>query len=100
MLPILPGCSTAAAEKLWCLQGLLARCTSNRDFKGTPSQILCLADALSFTQKAEAAIQQGTLPKLKVCCYRPHTPLLHTDHCRRADCMYSSTLVVLRQEVH
>ena len=90
MLPLVPGCSIAAAGKLWCLQGLLARCTSNRDFKGTPSQILCLADALSFTQKAEAAIQQGTLPKLKVDCGL-HISLLHTDHCRRADCMYTST---------
>ena len=80
----------AAAGKLWCLQGLLARCTGNRDFKGTPSQILCLADALSFTQKAEAAIQQGTLPKLKVCCGVP-TSLLHLNHRRRAGWMYSST---------
>ena len=77
----------AAARQLWCLQGLLARCTVNRDFKGTPSQILCLADALSFTQKAEAAIQQGTLPKLKVCS-GPHTILLHPDHRRRVNCMY------------
>ena len=91
MLPVLPGCGCAAAEKLWCLQGLLARCTGNRDFKGTPSQILCLADALSFTQKAEAAIQQGTLPKLKVYCGL-HTPLLHTDNRRER---YACTLALL-----
>ena len=78
MLALLPGRSTAAAGKLWYLQGLLARCTSSRDFKGTPSQILCLADALSFTQRAEAAIQQGTLPKLKVRCGL-RTSLLHTE---------------------
>ncbi|KAK9815706.1 hypothetical protein WJX72_008353 [[Myrmecia] bisecta] len=47
------------------LQGLLHKAVQQREFKALPSQILCLADMLAFTQKAEAAIQRGHLPRLQ-----------------------------------
>lgn len=37
------------------------------DFKSMPSQVICLAGTINFTQQAEQAIQQGQLKTLQVC---------------------------------
>ena len=38
------------------------------DFKSMPSQVLCLAAAIKFTQQAEQAIEAGKLSSLQVWC--------------------------------
>ncbi|KAL0047749.1 hypothetical protein WJX82_010930, partial [Trebouxia sp. C0006] len=47
------------------LQGLLTSCMQHTDFKSMPSQVLCLAAAIKFTQQAEQAIEAGKLSSLQ-----------------------------------
>lgn len=51
---------------LLLVQGLLDKCVQQTDFKSMPSQVLCLAAALTFTQQAEQAIASGSLAQLQV----------------------------------
>ena len=50
------------------MQGLLTSCMQHTDFKSMPSQVLCLAAAVKFTQQAEQAIESGKLSSLQVWC--------------------------------
>ena len=57
----------SAIMMLWLrVQGLLEKCLQQTEFKTMPSQILCLAGALTFTQQAEQAIANGALAQLQV----------------------------------
>ncbi|DBA90074.1 TPA: hypothetical protein ACH3X2_004335 [Trebouxia sp. C0005] len=47
------------------LQGLLTSCMQHTDFNSMPSQVLCLASAIRFTQQAEQAIEAGKLSSLQ-----------------------------------
>ncbi|KAL3130926.1 hypothetical protein ABBQ38_000251 [Trebouxia sp. C0009 RCD-2024] len=47
------------------LQGLLTSCMQHTDFKSMPSQVICLAGSIKFTQQAEQAIQQQQLKTLQ-----------------------------------
>lgn len=49
-----------------CLQGLLTSCMQHTDFKSMPSQVICLAGSIQFTQQAEQAIETGKLIRLQV----------------------------------
>ncbi len=51
----------------YTVQGLLTSCMQHTDFKSMPSQVLCLAAAIKFTQQAEQAIEAGKLSSLQVC---------------------------------
>ena len=53
------------------LQGLLTSCMQHTDFKSMPSQIICLAGSIRFTQQAEQAIEAGQLKTLQVCQSTP-----------------------------
>ena len=50
---------------LLLMQGLLADCMQRMEFKTMPSQILCLAAAIKFTQQAENAIETKQLTNLQ-----------------------------------
>ena len=52
----------------YTMQGLLTSCMQHTDFKSMPSQVLCLAAAIKFTQQAEQAIEAGKLSNLQVWC--------------------------------
>jgi len=52
----------------YTMQGLLTSCMQHTDFKSMPSQVLCLAAAIKFTQQAEQAIEAGKLSSLQVWC--------------------------------
>ena len=57
----------------YTMQGLLTSCMQHTDFKSMPSQVLCLAAAIKFTQQAEQAIEAGKLSSLQVwCSYLTH----------------------------
>ena len=53
-----------SVEMVGTLKGLLKRCLAEKDYDAIPSQVLGLADAVHFTQEAEAAIRGGTLKQL------------------------------------
>ncbi len=64
-IPTTPNCT---------MQGLLTSCMQHTDFKSMPSQVLCLAAAIKFTQQAEQAIEAGKLSSLQVwCSYLTHS---------------------------
>ncbi|KAK3283536.1 hypothetical protein CYMTET_8768 [Cymbomonas tetramitiformis] len=50
-----------AVEMKGTLDSMLTKCLSLKDYREFPSQILCLADMVHFTQKAELSLQQGSL---------------------------------------
>ena len=52
----------------YTVQGLLTSCMQHTDFNSMPSQVLCLASAIRFTQQAEQAIEAGKLSSLQVGC--------------------------------
>lgn len=58
------------------LQELLGKCLGHTDFRAMPSQILCLAAAVTFAQQAEQAITTGTLLQLQVSLPPLHSSVL------------------------
>lgn len=50
------------------VQGLLTSCMQHTDFKSMPSQVICLAAAINFTQQAEQATEAQQLASLQVYC--------------------------------
>lgn len=56
--------SRLAAEMRNTLKNLLVQCVEVNDIVAFPSQILCAAEMIHFTQKCEVAIQKGGLKQL------------------------------------
>ncbi|PRP81711.1 hypothetical protein PROFUN_10811 [Planoprotostelium fungivorum] len=57
--------SKLAAEMKNTLKHLLVKCLQVQDINAFPSQILCCAEEVHFTERAEFAIQKGKLKELK-----------------------------------
>ena len=83
-------------DMLLLLQDLLGKCVQHTDFKTMPSQVLCLAAALTFTQQAEQAITNGTLAQLQVSADNLSTcAALHHHNAYRFSCSWLTQLAWL-----